>query len=63
MKRRDAIRNLSVLPIAGAAIGSVLPFESIVASTPPAPKRNLFKELGIRTFINAAGTFISFEMS
>ncbi|MEI6141776.1 MAG: selenocysteine synthase [Mariniphaga sp.] len=63
MKRRDAIRNLSVLPIAGAAIGSVLPFESIVASTPPAPKRNLFKELGIRTFINAAGTFTAMSGS
>ena len=63
MKRRDAIRNLSVLPIAGAAIGSVLPFESIMASTPPAPKRNLFKELGIRTFINAAGTFTAMSGS
>jgi L-seryl-tRNA(Ser) seleniumtransferase len=63
MKRRDAIRNLSVLPIAGTAIGSVLPFESIMASTPPAPKRNLFKELGIRTFINAAGTFTAMSGS
>ncbi len=63
MKRRDAIRNLSVLPIAGAAIGSVLPFESIMASTPPPPKRNLFKELGIRTFINAAGTFTAMSGS
>ena len=63
MKRRDAIRNLSILPITGAAIGSVLPLESIMASTPPAPKRNLFKELGIRTFINAAGTFTAMSGS
>ena len=59
MKRRDALRNLSIWPVAGIAIGSALPFESILASpaTPPAVKRNLFKELGIRTFINAAGTY------
>jgi uncharacterized pyridoxal phosphate-dependent enzyme len=59
MKRRDALRNISIWPIAGLAIGSALPLESILASpvTPPAAKRDLFKELGIRTFINAAGTY------
>lgn len=59
MKRRDAIRNLSIWPVAGLAIGSVLPFESVIASpaSPSAAKRDLFKELGIRTFINAAGTY------
>ena len=59
MKRRDAIRTLSILPVAGAALGTVMPLESLYASpaTPPAAKRNLFRELGIRTFINAAGTY------
>jgi uncharacterized pyridoxal phosphate-dependent enzyme len=59
MKRRDAIKNLTIWPIGGAVIGSVLPFEPIQASPsePRAGKRNLFKELGIRTFINAAGTY------
>ncbi len=59
MKRREVIRNLSVLPMAGAAIGTVLPVESLVAAPLPAssPKRDIFKELGIRTFINAAGTY------
>lgn len=59
MKRRDAIRNLSVLPVAGAAIGTALPIESLVAAPVPAStsKRDIFKELGIRTFINAAGTY------
>jgi seryl-tRNA(Sec) selenium transferase len=58
MKRRDALRNLSIWPVAGLAIGSAIPVESLAASlTPPAAKRNLFKELGIRTFINAAGTY------
>ena len=59
MKRRDAIRSLSILPVAGVAAGTVLPIGTLFAApaAPPAPKRNLFKELGIRTFINAAGTY------
>lgn len=57
MKRREAIRNLSVLPLAGAAMGSAFPLESILDSKKTsAPKRDLFKELGLRTFINAVGT-------
>lgn len=59
MKRRDAIKSLSVLPVAGAAIGSALPLESMLAApaAQSAARRNLFRELGIRTFINAAGTY------
>lgn len=59
MKRRDVIKNLSVLPVTGVVVGSAIPFESVMAApaAPSAPKRNLFKELGIRTFINAAGTY------
>jgi L-seryl-tRNA(Ser) seleniumtransferase len=59
MKRRDLIRNLSVLPVAGAAIGTALPMEALMAAPMPssAPKSDIFKELGIRTFINAAGTY------
>ena len=55
MKRRQLIKNLSLLPVAGAA-GSLLATET-KAAPPPGSKRNLFKELGIRTFINAAGTY------
>jgi L-seryl-tRNA(Ser) seleniumtransferase len=59
MKRRDAIRNLSVLPVTGVVLGSSVPFESVMAA--PAHlllrNRNLFRELGIRTFIKAAGTY------
>ncbi len=54
MKRRDLIRGLTLLPIGGAVGATVLPFESKAAIT---RKRDLFKELGIRTFINAAGTY------
>ncbi len=54
MKRRDLIRGFSLLPIGGAVGASVLPFESKASVT---RKRDLFKELGVRTFINAAGTY------
>ncbi len=49
MIRRDAIRNLSVLPLAGAAMESAFPLESIIDSpnTTSSPKRDLFKELGL----------------
>ncbi len=54
MKRRDVIKGLTVLPVAGVAIGSAFPKAPAIAS--PA-KRDLFRELGLRTFINAAGTY------
>lgn len=56
MKRREVIRNLSVLPVSGVVLGSAIPFETGLAAFAP-PKRDIFKELGIRTFINAAGTY------
>ena len=55
MKRRDIIKGLSVLPFAGGILGTIAPFES--KAIPPGAKRDLFKELGVRTFINAAGTY------
>lgn len=54
MKRRDVLKNLSLLPFAGV-LGNVLSPLSAKAS-PYSKKRDLFKELGVRTFINAAGT-------
>lgn len=56
MKRRDILKGLSILPFAGGVAGSVIPFDSVQAS-PKSPKRDIYKELGIRTFINAAGTY------
>ena len=58
MKRRELIRNLSVLPVAGVAIGASLPIESLIAApaAAPAPKRDFFKELGVTPKINAGGT-------
>ncbi|HKO81872.1 MAG TPA: hypothetical protein VJU78_15810, partial [Chitinophagaceae bacterium] len=55
MKRRDLLKGISALPFAGGILGTIAPFES--NALPPGAKRNLFKELGVRTFINAAGTY------
>lgn len=54
LNRRKLLQRLSAFPILGGMLGTV-PFTSALAAAPPV-KRNLFKELGIRTFINAAGT-------
>jgi uncharacterized pyridoxal phosphate-dependent enzyme len=65
MKRREAIRNLSILPVSGVMLGSAIPLESMLAapSAPAAAKRDLIKELGLRKFINAAGTYTSMSGS
>lgn len=57
MKRRQLLRNLSFLPFAGGILGSVAPSESVKANSRSRGKRDLYKELGVRTFINAAGTY------
>jgi len=53
------------LPVSGLLLGSALPLKSVLTDPvlPSAPKRNLFKELGIRTFINAAGTYTAMSGS
>ena len=55
MKRRDILKNLSVLPFAGGILASLLPSKKVTAAQPP-KHRDLLKELGVRTFINARGT-------
>lgn len=59
MKRREVIKSISILPVAGAVIGSSFPLDYTIfaPATSSAPKRDLFKELGLRKFINAAGTY------
>src|SRR6476660_311977 len=61
MKRRNVIKGLSLLPFAGSAIGSVIPSSYAVAA--PDSKRDVFAELGLRTFINAAGTYTAMTAS
>jgi uncharacterized pyridoxal phosphate-dependent enzyme len=54
MKRRDILKGVSLLPF-GGALSSM--FLSQPAKAAPRSKRDIFKELGVRTFINAAGTY------
>ena len=56
MKRRDILKALSAFPFAGSALAGTLASGTLQART-PAAKRNILKELGVRTFINAAGTY------
>ena len=55
MKRRSLLKYMSMAPVAGATVVSDITSFSVTG--PAAPARDLFKELGIRTFINAAGTY------
>ncbi|SDD67704.1 L-seryl-tRNA(Ser) seleniumtransferase [Pricia antarctica] len=65
MKRREIIKWAAVTPAVGAIIGSLVPFQSVFAAPDVklGPKRNLIKELGLRTFINAAGTYTTMTAS
>jgi len=62
MKRRDLIKYLSVAPIVGGIVSSGIPFIADAAVVETA-KRDLIKELGLRTFINAAGTYTTHTAS
>ncbi|UBM59383.1 aminotransferase class V-fold PLP-dependent enzyme [Marinilongibacter aquaticus] len=56
MKRRELIKSLSGLPLVGGLMGgSTLLASATTAASIPA--KSLAQELGIRTFINAAGTY------
>lgn len=61
MKRRNVLKGLSLLPFAGGAVGSIIPSSFAVAA--PGSKRDVFAELGLRTFINAAGTYTAMTAS
>ncbi len=60
MRRRELLKGLTILPVAGAVPGSALASQATALA---APKRDLFKELGLRTFINAAGNYTSMTAS
>lgn len=59
MKRRTIIKGLGLLPIGGTLLSG----EPLYAAPAGSAKRNLLKELGIRTFINAAGTYTAMTAS
>lgn len=59
--RRKALKTLSALPLVGGMLGPSILTAKVVEETminPAMPvARDFFKELGLRTFINAAGTY------
>lgn len=61
MKRRELLKFFSIAPVTGA-VSSIIPFNAAVAA-PKTSKRDLVKELGLRTFINAAGTYTTMTAS
>lgn len=63
MKRRDIIKGITLLPVGGTVLGGMIPNESAAAKPAPSAKRDLVKELGIRTFVNAAGTYTAMTAS
>jgi L-seryl-tRNA(Ser) seleniumtransferase len=63
INRRTLLKRLSALPLVGTIVGSGIPVQSVLANSPSIPKRDLIKELGLRTFINAAGTYTAMTAS
>ncbi|WP_422349863.1 selenocysteine synthase [Flagellimonas sp.] len=60
ISRRKLLKTLSSLPVIGGLAGAgLLTPQTIGANMAKPVSRNLFKELGLRTFINAAGTYTS----
>lgn len=55
MKRRDVIKGLTTLPLAGAILWGIAP-EPVLATPARRPKRSLFEELGVTPVINAGAT-------
>ena len=55
MKRRQAVKNLTSIPLAGAALASPVAFQSC-SSTADKSKRDFFKELDVKPIINAGVT-------
>ena len=58
--RRKLLKSLSVLPFVGSMLGTEILSAQVLSNSVAQPAtRDFFKELGLRTFINAAGTYTS----
>ncbi len=57
LNRRQLIKRLSTLPFVGGLLGGSAPMNAALASPLSPLYRDYFAELGVRTFINAAGTY------
>ena len=58
LNRREILKTLSSIPLLGGFAGGGA-LTNTLASTSLPFRRDYFKELGVRTFINAAGTYTS----
>src|SRR5215475_15007577 len=56
--RRSFLHAISSVPFLGGLFSP-----SVIAATPPRVSRDFFKELGVRPFINAAGTYTTLTAS
>jgi L-seryl-tRNA(Ser) seleniumtransferase len=63
ISRRNLLKRLSAVPLFGGLLGSTVPLHAAFVAPEAAAKRNLIKELGLRTFINAAGNYTSMTAS
>lgn len=64
LSRRKLLKRLGALPLVGGMVGSGIPLSgAVAANTESAPKRDLVQELGMRSFINAAGTYTAMTAS
>ncbi|MBC8766792.1 aminotransferase class V-fold PLP-dependent enzyme [Arenibacter sp. BSSL-BM3] len=60
LSRRKLLKTLSSVPVVGGLVGTGLLAPQLLSAAVTKPAtRNFFKELGLRTFINAAGTYTS----
>lgn len=60
INRRKVLQSLATLPFAGSLLGpQSLSAQSKTTAVVSSLRRDFFKELGLRTFINAAGTYTS----
>jgi len=58
LRRREVLKHIATLPVIGSVIGGSALAKASMEAT-PSLARDYFKELGVRTFINAAGTYTS----
>jgi len=61
--RRKLLKRLSALPLLGGVFGSNFVLSNSASAALAPAKRNLIQELGLRTFINAAGNYTSMTAS
>jgi D-glucosaminate-6-phosphate ammonia-lyase len=59
LTRRTFVERLSTLPLVGGLLGG----SAATALAAPASRRDYFKDLGVRPFINAAGTYTDMTAS